>query len=398
MSAIGRLADLASALLNKGGRLMSVRSFAFAISMSLLLSGASQEALGQIFPGLMADYNGDGVVDTADYAAWKAYFGRDAFFDNIGDGNGDGMVDQADYFIWKSEFGLSLDNFPTGLAGPPRIAIDLIRDGLSRPALDANGNWQFSVAVIPNTAFFENQLDDAPDQGEGSAMAVEFGLQLRDEYGDVHTAVSNLAADVSGQLYENDPGWDGNAVDALGVNNPGVSAFGGLVDSEGLDAVGNQIDAALGTIFLNSDNGGAGHRLFTFSAGRPAMDGNFGGLSIAVDIFGGYGGYYRVAQGNVINDYLGAFDFFAYYVQAGDVNLDGVVGPDDLAILESSLGNAGKWTDGDLTGEGVVDAVDRDILRALLVPEPGSAVMALAVAAALIARRNRLPSSVGRAA
>lgn len=359
---------------------MIARITLLAMLAVFLLFFVEHKVCAQIFPGPAADYNADGVVDMADYTAWKRGYGMVFATNSEGDGNGDGMVDAIDYFVWKSEFGLSLDTFPTGLTTPPRISVDLVRDALDRPVLDSDGKWQLSVSIIPNANNFENYWFDVPDQGSGSAMAIELGLEIFDEFGDVHTAVSNLSPRVSGQLYENDPNWDGNAIDPLGLNNPGISPFGGLVDSEGLDAVGNQIDAALGTIFLNSDNGGQGHELFTFSAGRPATDDDFGGLQLKVNVLGGYGlvgRYYRVVQGNEIRDYPSTYEFFSYDVLVGDVNLDGVVNTADLQILEASLGHAGKWTDGDLTGEGLVDASDRNILLAILVPEPSSALLIL---------------------
>jgi hypothetical protein len=50
----------------------------------------------QVIPG---DYNGDRIVDAADYAAWRGAFG--ATGNNPADGNQDGVVDGADYLIWR---------------------------------------------------------------------------------------------------------------------------------------------------------------------------------------------------------------------------------------------------------------------------------------------------------
>jgi hypothetical protein len=48
------------------------------------------------------DFNGDGVVDIADYTVWADNFGGAG---PAGDGNGDGVVDIADYTVWADNFG-----------------------------------------------------------------------------------------------------------------------------------------------------------------------------------------------------------------------------------------------------------------------------------------------------
>ncbi|MEM6853082.1 MAG: M14 family zinc carboxypeptidase [Planctomycetota bacterium] len=54
---------------------------------------------------LAGDYNGDGLVDAADYTVWADNFGSLAELD--ADGNYDGVVNAADYTIWADNFGLS---------------------------------------------------------------------------------------------------------------------------------------------------------------------------------------------------------------------------------------------------------------------------------------------------
>ncbi|MBB6429889.1 PEP-CTERM sorting domain-containing protein [Algisphaera agarilytica] len=54
---------------------------------------------------LLGDYNGNGVVDAADYTVWQDSFGSTTLLD--ADGNGNGVVDAADYTVWQDNFGAS---------------------------------------------------------------------------------------------------------------------------------------------------------------------------------------------------------------------------------------------------------------------------------------------------
>ncbi|TWT36478.1 Autotransporter-associated beta strand repeat protein [Posidoniimonas corsicana] len=56
--------------------------------------------------GLDGDFNGDGVVDAADYTVWRDNLGQDAAA-LMGNGTGDpsGLVVQADYNLWRSNYG-----------------------------------------------------------------------------------------------------------------------------------------------------------------------------------------------------------------------------------------------------------------------------------------------------
>jgi formylglycine-generating enzyme required for sulfatase activity len=51
------------------------------------------------------DYNGNGVVDAADYDSWRTAFGSMVEPGSGADGNGDGMVDAADYVLWRNSLG-----------------------------------------------------------------------------------------------------------------------------------------------------------------------------------------------------------------------------------------------------------------------------------------------------
>ena len=51
----------------------------------------------------MGDYNGNGIVDAADYTVWRDTLGSTTAL--AADGSGNLVVDQADYGVWKTNFG-----------------------------------------------------------------------------------------------------------------------------------------------------------------------------------------------------------------------------------------------------------------------------------------------------
>jgi hypothetical protein len=73
-------------------------------------AGMAPPPVPQIFtvqaaPEQPGDYNGDSIVDTADYTVWRNAFG--GTYDPNADGNGDQMIDEADYTVWKQNYGQS---------------------------------------------------------------------------------------------------------------------------------------------------------------------------------------------------------------------------------------------------------------------------------------------------
>lgn len=49
------------------------------------------------------DYNGNGIVDAADYTVWRDSLGSTTNL--AADGNGSGVIDSGDYDVWKANFG-----------------------------------------------------------------------------------------------------------------------------------------------------------------------------------------------------------------------------------------------------------------------------------------------------
>jgi hypothetical protein len=55
--------------------------------------------------GLPGDYNGNGVVDAADYTFWRDRLSQSITLPNSDPADNDGVVTQAEYTFWKSRFG-----------------------------------------------------------------------------------------------------------------------------------------------------------------------------------------------------------------------------------------------------------------------------------------------------
>jgi hypothetical protein len=79
-------------------------------------------------PMTTGDYNGNGVVDAADYTVWRDTLGQSVAMAGDGaDGSGpgdvpDGVIDQFDYEFWKDRFGDVVDE-GAGAVGTSGIAV-----------------------------------------------------------------------------------------------------------------------------------------------------------------------------------------------------------------------------------------------------------------------------------
>ena len=78
-------------------------------------TGNTQFDWAQIILGVPAgDYNGNGIIDAADYTVWRDTLGQAVTPFSGADGNGDGMITSADLDIWKGNFGKTIPNLGSG--------------------------------------------------------------------------------------------------------------------------------------------------------------------------------------------------------------------------------------------------------------------------------------------
>jgi cytochrome c peroxidase len=72
----------------------------------------TSELFSDPFVTLPGDYDGNGVVDSDDYAYWSANVGDTSSL--VADGNGDQVVDAADYVVWRKSVGLTWQSLGAG--------------------------------------------------------------------------------------------------------------------------------------------------------------------------------------------------------------------------------------------------------------------------------------------
>ena len=93
-------------------------------------------------PTTTGDYNGNGVVDTADYVAWRNTLNETVPIGSGADGKPDGTINLEDYDFWKARFGNPVSGTSNGgVAVPepnttflPWIAAGLLAGRFGRPA------------------------------------------------------------------------------------------------------------------------------------------------------------------------------------------------------------------------------------------------------------------------
>jgi hypothetical protein len=84
-------------------------------------------------PAPSGDYNGNHIVDAADYTVWRDTLGQTVPNGTGADGNADGTINPADYTFWKSHFGNPAPGMGSGAGAtvPEPATIILVIAGFS---------------------------------------------------------------------------------------------------------------------------------------------------------------------------------------------------------------------------------------------------------------------------
>lgn len=78
---------------------------------------------GVLIVTLAGDYNGDGLVDAADYTVWRDADGSTVIPSASADGNGDGFVNAADLAVWRNHYGQSVAMFASAIPEPGCLTV-----------------------------------------------------------------------------------------------------------------------------------------------------------------------------------------------------------------------------------------------------------------------------------
>lgn len=187
-------------------------------------------------PPLPGDYNGNGIVDAADYVVWRK---------NVGQSNtlpGDvspGSVDASDYNVWRSNFGATAGGSPDsssqqiGAAGNGGPHIQILDQGLT-PA----GKHAYLVQVASSGPLSELAIELGIDGGIVDVRALDARVN------DATTAAFNDGANGysdNEDTFYNDADWD--------RINRGLNPFTNTITS------GFEADYADGELFLALGSG-----------------------------------------------------------------------------------------------------------------------------------------------
>jgi hypothetical protein len=291
-------------------------------------------------PDNLGDYNGNGIVDAADFTVWRDNRGRTVFPGTLADGNGDATIDMLDYDYWVAQFGTVVPP-AASVAEPGASSLVTVTD----LGLNDSSNREWLVEVAPDPALF---------------------------VGDQGSAAIELAFEVSGSDLV---GATVNATD-WPYENPGNNPFtGGMTTGLQLDLAGDTVFASLGSDLFTTGDAVEAMTIETLGAGSTTL--SWGGHTLLPGTAFEYIGS-RISQaGENYDEYQGS-------LQSGgggpacDFTGEGACDIDDLNLMlaEGPIAPGVAVTPGvndqfDLTGDDIINNDDRDAWLAGAATENG---------------------------
>lgn len=120
-------------------------------------------------PALRGDFHVDGLVNGADYVAWRHALGSSATPFSGADGDGDGTVDQDDLVVWRRNFGRSL--LGLGSSSPTGQATAAIPIGSAALALSASSRPTSAGHRAATRLPFERAVSQSSEQRDKTVLA-----------------------------------------------------------------------------------------------------------------------------------------------------------------------------------------------------------------------------------
>jgi hypothetical protein len=116
-----------SPAVNQGSNSLGLTTDQRGTAYSRVIAGTADigafELQTSVGPALPGDYNGNQVVDGADYVVWRKTLGAGVPPYSGADGSGNGAVDTADYGVWRGHFGATPAVGDALLPEEPRVAL-----------------------------------------------------------------------------------------------------------------------------------------------------------------------------------------------------------------------------------------------------------------------------------
>ncbi len=221
------------------------------LQLSVSIDGIGNVVLGEVEyvsnPGVVGDYNNDGVVNLADYTVWRNNLGGSSL---PNEGATPGIVDQQDYDVWKSNFGQSAAA-SLGSSQVPEPSTLLILLPLAAIAwqLSGRGTSRHLVRTIGVTAALvllggvanaARTLDRDYQLGDDSAEGAMVNTTLTEDTFDT------TGTQGAGDFQDISPAGDPRYVDVSGRPYAGASQLG--IEFDGTDdyLFGLQLDGIPG--------------------------------------------------------------------------------------------------------------------------------------------------------